>query len=52
MTQDQVLKELEKNRNYFLTNDFLKEITKYYDVVEIREDCYFLPELDYEIEIQ
>ena len=51
MTKQQVTKELEKNKNYYLTDAFLKEISKYYEVVHVSENKYFIPYFDYEIQI-
>jgi hypothetical protein len=52
MTKEQVNKMLEKYKDYFLTYDFLEEIEKYYDVVQITENVYFITEMDLEIEIR
>jgi len=52
MTKEQVNKMLEKYKDYFLTYDFFEEIKKYYDVVLITENVYFITEMDLEIEIR
>lgn len=52
MTKEQVNKMLEKYKDYFLTYDFFEEIKKYYDVVLIIENVYYITEMDLEIEIR
>lgn len=51
MTKEQVNKLLEKYKDYYLTYDFLQEIRKYYEVVHVSENKYFIPYFDYEIQI-
>lgn len=52
MNKEQVNWLLEKYKDYYLTYEFLQEIEKYYDVVQITKNVYFITEIDLEIEIR
>ena len=42
---------IEKYKDYYLMYEFLQEIEKYYDVIQITENIYLIAELEIEIEI-